>query len=185
MRILFLRESEGVYKFGQRRVFVKVEKGNQIRVKVGGGFMGVQQFLDGYQKSELVKNTKNEVLARFQNKIRLQQIAALKSDVSNETLAITSKRRQRNRSEVPREFTGRFTSQFEASGQKNSFNNVRENDQSKQSSGQWTKAVTGRGSQPMGFKKFKTRQASTSRQISQRQSSTSRQMSSRVKAKGE
>ena len=42
MRILFLRESEGVYKFGQRRVFVKVEKGNQIRVKVGGGFMGVQ-----------------------------------------------------------------------------------------------------------------------------------------------
>ena len=30
MNILFLRESEGVYQFGQKRVYVKIEKGNQI-----------------------------------------------------------------------------------------------------------------------------------------------------------
>ena len=41
MKIMFLRESEGVYQFGQRRVFIKVEKGNNVRVKVGGGFMSV------------------------------------------------------------------------------------------------------------------------------------------------
>jgi hypothetical protein len=28
MNIMFLRESEGVYQFGQKRVYVKVEKGN-------------------------------------------------------------------------------------------------------------------------------------------------------------
>lgn len=28
MKILFLRESEGVYQFGQKRVYIKIEKGN-------------------------------------------------------------------------------------------------------------------------------------------------------------
>lgn len=28
IKILFLRESEGVYQFGQKRVYVKIEKGN-------------------------------------------------------------------------------------------------------------------------------------------------------------
>jgi hypothetical protein len=27
MNILFLRESEGVYQFGQKRVYIKIEKG--------------------------------------------------------------------------------------------------------------------------------------------------------------
>ena len=30
VKIMFLRESEGVYKFGQRRVYIKVEKGKAI-----------------------------------------------------------------------------------------------------------------------------------------------------------
>lgn len=30
MKILFLRESEGVYQFGSKRVYIKIEKGNQI-----------------------------------------------------------------------------------------------------------------------------------------------------------
>ena len=28
LKIMFLRESEGVYFFGQKRVYIKVEKGN-------------------------------------------------------------------------------------------------------------------------------------------------------------
>ena len=39
LKILFLRESEGVYRFGHRRVHVKVEKGNQVLIRVGGGYM--------------------------------------------------------------------------------------------------------------------------------------------------
>ena len=42
LKILFLRESEGVYKFGQKRVYIKIEKGDQILVRVGGGFMHIE-----------------------------------------------------------------------------------------------------------------------------------------------
>jgi hypothetical protein len=45
MNIMFLRESEGVYQFGQKRVYVKVEKGNQIFCRVGGGYMHIDEFI--------------------------------------------------------------------------------------------------------------------------------------------
>lgn len=48
LNILFLRESEGVYQFGKKRVYVKVEQGNQVLVKVGGGFMNVKEFIEQY-----------------------------------------------------------------------------------------------------------------------------------------
>lgn len=45
MNILFLRESEGVYVFGQRRVYIKIEKGNNLLVRVGGGYMHIGDFI--------------------------------------------------------------------------------------------------------------------------------------------
>jgi len=42
---MFMRESEGVYEFGSKRVMVKVEK-DKIRVRVGGGFLSIDEFLD-------------------------------------------------------------------------------------------------------------------------------------------
>ena len=45
MNIMFLRESEGVYQFGQKRVHVKVERGNQIFCRVGGGYMHIDEFI--------------------------------------------------------------------------------------------------------------------------------------------
>lgn len=45
MRIMFLRESEGVYIFGQKRVYIKIEKGDQILVRVGGGYMHIDEFI--------------------------------------------------------------------------------------------------------------------------------------------
>ena len=48
MKIMFLRESEGVYRFGQKRVYIKVEKGDQIFVRVGGGFMYIEEFINTY-----------------------------------------------------------------------------------------------------------------------------------------
>ena len=53
--ILFVRESEGMYRFGQRRVHIKIENGNQILVKVGGGFMNIREFIDRYYDQEVVK----------------------------------------------------------------------------------------------------------------------------------
>jgi hypothetical protein len=43
---MFLRESEGVYRFGQKRVFLKIESGNRIYVRVGGGFMFIKEFIE-------------------------------------------------------------------------------------------------------------------------------------------
>lgn len=45
IKIMFLRESEGVYRFGQKRVYIKVEKGDQLLVRVGGGFMHIDDFV--------------------------------------------------------------------------------------------------------------------------------------------
>ena len=45
LKIMFMRESEGVYQFGTKRVAVKVEKDN-IKIRVGGGFLSIDEFLD-------------------------------------------------------------------------------------------------------------------------------------------
>ena len=42
---MFMRESEGVYEFGSRRIAVKVERG-KIEIRVGGGFLSIDEFLD-------------------------------------------------------------------------------------------------------------------------------------------
>ena len=45
LKIMFLRESTGVYEFGTKRVEVRVTKG-KILIRVGGGYMGIDEFLD-------------------------------------------------------------------------------------------------------------------------------------------
>ena len=66
LRILFLRESEGVYQFGSRRVHIKIEKGNKIMVRVGGGYMSINSFVNIFTESEVSKiMRKNDVLKRF------------------------------------------------------------------------------------------------------------------------
>ena len=74
MKIMFLRESEGVYKFGQSRVYVKVGTGsNNVQVKVGGGFMMIQEFIKKFEPIELEKLDRKygaeALVDRFQNKI--------------------------------------------------------------------------------------------------------------------
>lgn len=45
LKVMFMRESEGVYEFGSRKVFVRVDK-DRINIKVGGGFLSIDEFLD-------------------------------------------------------------------------------------------------------------------------------------------
>ena len=45
MKIMFMRESAGVYEFGQKRVLVRVERG-KIQIKVGGGYLSIDEFLE-------------------------------------------------------------------------------------------------------------------------------------------
>ena len=70
MKILFLRESEGVYRFGSKRVHVKVEKGNQVLVRVGGGFMTAQKFIETYTEAEIDKVERKNVFTRFCEKLK-------------------------------------------------------------------------------------------------------------------
>lgn len=75
MKILFLRESEGVYRFGQRCVHIKIEKGNKILIKVGGGYMQARDFIEQYTESELQKVKRKDVGSRFATKLDAQKIA--------------------------------------------------------------------------------------------------------------
>lgn len=52
---MFMRQRQGVYKFGTKTVSVKVEGNNKILVRVGGGFIPIDQFLDQYTQIELDK----------------------------------------------------------------------------------------------------------------------------------
>ena len=45
LKIMFMRESAGVYEFGSKRVMVKVER-DKIQIKVGGGYLSIDEFLD-------------------------------------------------------------------------------------------------------------------------------------------
>lgn len=65
IKVLFLRESEGVYQFGQKRVYVKIEKGNTIKVRVGGGYMHIDDFIEAYTPLEVEKIERRDVVSRF------------------------------------------------------------------------------------------------------------------------
>ena len=45
LKIMFMRESSGVYSFGSKKITVRVEK-SKIQIRVGGGFMSIDEFLD-------------------------------------------------------------------------------------------------------------------------------------------
>ena len=72
LKIMFMRESEGVYEFGSRKVMVKVERG-KIQIKVGGGFLSIDEFLDQYTPSELEKLDRVDPLKRFSEKVAVQK----------------------------------------------------------------------------------------------------------------
>ena len=45
LKVMFMRESYGIYHFGTKRVAVRVEAG-KIIIRVGGGFLSIDEFLD-------------------------------------------------------------------------------------------------------------------------------------------
>ena len=67
-----MRESEGVYQFGTKRVAVKVEKDN-IKIRVGGGYLSIDEFLDQYTPVELEKLERKDPLKRFSEKVAIQK----------------------------------------------------------------------------------------------------------------
>lgn len=89
MKIMFLRESEGVYQFGSKRVHVKVEKSNQIFVRVGGGYMHVRDFISEFTPMEVTRVLeRSDSAKRFHEKCSVQRIAQRQSIGSVERIPI-------------------------------------------------------------------------------------------------
>ena len=54
LKMLFLRQAEGVYLFGSKKVSLKLEKGD-IKVRVGGGYLGLEEFVQQHADVEIEK----------------------------------------------------------------------------------------------------------------------------------
>ena len=67
-----MRESEGIYQFGSKRVHVKIEK-DKINIRVGGGFLSIDEFLDQYTPGELDKMERNDPMKRFSDKLAVSK----------------------------------------------------------------------------------------------------------------
>lgn len=78
LKIMFMRESEGVYMFGNRRIAVKVEKDN-IKIRVGGGYLSIDEFIDQYTPVEVEKLERRDPLKRFNDKLVVQRTIADRS----------------------------------------------------------------------------------------------------------
>ncbi len=50
----FVRESEGIYKYGKKRVFMKIEN-DLIIIRVGGGYLTIDEFVDQYATEDTDK----------------------------------------------------------------------------------------------------------------------------------
>lgn len=68
-----MRESDGIYQFGTKRISVKVEK-DKINIRVGGGYLSIDEFLDQYTPVELEKLERKDPLKRFNEKVAVQKV---------------------------------------------------------------------------------------------------------------
>ena len=78
LKIMFMRESEGVYMFGSKRVAVKVEK-DSIKIRVGGGYLSIDEFIDQYTPVELEKLERRDPIKRFNEKLLVSRTLADRS----------------------------------------------------------------------------------------------------------
>ena len=68
LKIMFLRESEGIYQFGTKRVAVRVDQ-DKINIRVGGGYLAIDEFLDQYTPGEVDKQERKDPLKQFSSKV--------------------------------------------------------------------------------------------------------------------
>lgn len=72
LKIMLMRESAGVYAFGSKRVNVEVQQ-NKIKVRVGGGYMSIDEFIDQYTPAEVEKVLTRDPLVKFAQKVFVQK----------------------------------------------------------------------------------------------------------------
>jgi len=68
LKIMFMRESAGVYAFGTKRINVEVQQ-DRIKVRVGGGYLSIDEFIDQYTAPEVEKQLARDPLMKFAGKV--------------------------------------------------------------------------------------------------------------------
>ena len=89
LKIMFMRESEGVYQFGSKRIALKVAK-DKIEIRVGGGYLSIDEFLDQYTPAELEKLERRDPLKRISERIAVQKLASTKPSKESSPVRISS-----------------------------------------------------------------------------------------------
>ena len=79
LKVMFIRQSEGVYKFGTKKVAIKIEKGDQLLLRVGGGYMKISKFIETYTLQELDKLERSNALVKFQRKVQYDNSPSITS----------------------------------------------------------------------------------------------------------
>ena len=83
LKIMFVRESQGIYEFGTKRIEIRVAQ-NKIMIRVGGGYISIDEFLDQYTPTELEKQERKDPLKKYSEKLVLKNTVVNKSrDVAN------------------------------------------------------------------------------------------------------
>lgn len=72
LKLLFLREGDGVYQFGSKKVYVKIEK-DKILIRVGGGYLSIDQFVEKYYPLELEKKGRLDPVKIFSQMIQVKR----------------------------------------------------------------------------------------------------------------
>lgn len=71
-KMLFIRESEGVYSYCKRRVII-MKDGDRLRFRVGGGWMSLEEFIESYtilREHKTIKQIKETINASNQKTLR-------------------------------------------------------------------------------------------------------------------
>jgi len=87
--LLFARSREGVYMFGTKNICITVEN-DYINVRVGGGYLSIEEFIDQYAGIELEKIERKESKNQFystagSSKLVTRQMSPTKKIVSSKT----------------------------------------------------------------------------------------------------
>ena len=75
---LFIRERDGVYQFGTKRVYVKTEN-DKVYVRVGGGFLTLDEFLRINVPIELEKMARMDPITVLTKNLAVNKVVAGRS----------------------------------------------------------------------------------------------------------
>ena len=60
LQVMFIRLQPGIYSFGSKKVCIKVDNG-KINIRVGGGYLRINEFIDKYTTIELQNSIKKGI----------------------------------------------------------------------------------------------------------------------------